>query len=441
MAVACLDFPASRPLPRQSLYMKTPRILTVFVCLPAVSWATTLPVGRGELSAGVDSMATYDSNLTANSQGVSDYYGSLTPNISYTRKAGQINANADFGVSFERYVDETQYNDNNINTDFDLHLDPDVSETLTGSLHAGYHEGSQIDSDLNTRVRMRTASFSGQSILITGPRTSVETSVGFSDDLRSAGSNQQNATAGTYFDYRGFLEDTTLRLSYDFSYTHSSGDNILGADLDQTSHDFLVGLGHPIYEDIMGRINAGYRILDRSARETTTGDTNENGVIFNATIDGPFLPGSLFPKLRSHFSISYESAPSPGINDPGDKTIQGSIGLSWQARPGTSAKVDFSRSQRLSASDFTVVTDTFEASVDQKLRYNLTGSIGLNYNVDSFRGVNREDKRFSAFGSLKYTFATNWSASASYTFESVRSNQRMSTYDRDVVTLGVSYRY
>jgi hypothetical protein len=414
---------------------------TAIFSLITASAMASIPVGRGEISISATASGTYDSNVLGNRTSFEDYYGTFAPRVAYIRKAGKIEADASVGVSFQRWVDHTDYNTEDLNASAALNLSKDSFTNLTGSLTAGYNESFDVNNDVNTRIRAKATTFSGNATLVTGPRTDVGITGTFSNAERTGASDQRSISGGASFHYNDFLYGTRLGLLYDYSDTSSSGDNFLGVDINQNSHQVSLDLSRPIYREIRGNVRYGYRILNRSALETTTGDTRETSNVFSAGIDGPFLPERSFPKVKTHFSISYSDAASPGINDTGSKQLSGDISASWEARETTSITLGASRGQNLSVTDLTVISSSVRASIQQKLRYNLSGTAGVSYNWNTYRGVTRRDEVLSSDAGLNYTFARTWSANANYKYTSTISDQRASEFVRHVATVGVSHTF
>jgi uncharacterized protein (PEP-CTERM system associated) len=185
----------------------------------------------------------------------------------------------------------------------------------------------------------------------------------------------------------------------------------------------------------------GYRILDRSKAETAQGLSGNSSPVYSAGIDGPFLPKKYFPKITSSFSIAYEDATSPGINDPGSKSITGSLHLAWDARARTTVSLDASRNQRLTATDLSAVTTTVSGNVKESLPHNITALLGASYSWNNFRGISRTDQRTALNASLSYPFGHGWSSALAYEYDIIDSSTPMSNYDHQTVSLSLSYRF
>jgi hypothetical protein len=421
--------------------MKTLK-LALGLSVLAGSARADLPVGRGDVTLNLTTAATYDSNVfgTPNAQG--DYYGTLTPQAVYVRQAGEIEARANVAVAFERYLDQTQLDAANLDADASLRVSPDPTRNFSGSLEAAYVETSDVNTDVDARIKAKTATFTGTSAWIAGPRTDFSFDASYSDIARDIASDQQLLGSELIFDYKDFLGGDTLRLTGDYDEARSSGRNLLGADLDQNSYSLAAGLGRAFYHDVIQAwVSCGYRVLERSQAETSAGVTRQGGPIFLASLTGPFLPRKYFPKVKSRLELSYEDATTPGVDDPGEKELTGALHLDWQARDTTAASFSATRSQRLSADDLTVVTSALQLGVQQTLRYNLTGNLSAGYNWDTFHGIGRSDQTVLFSAGLNYVFARNWNAQALCQLGSADSNVPQANYTRDIVTLSVAHQF
>jgi hypothetical protein len=421
--------------------MKTLR-LAVGLSVLAGSARADIPVGRGDVTLDLTTAATYDSNVFGAPDAQGDFYGTLTPHAVYVRRAGEVEARADVGVAFERYLDQTQLDAANLEAAASLLVSPDPTRKFSGSLGAAYAETSDVNTDVDARIKAKTATFTGTGAWIAGPRTDFSFNASYSDAGRDIASDQQLLASELIFDYKDFLLGNTLRLTSDYDETHSSGGNLLGVDLDQTSYSLAAGLGRSFYHDVIQAwLSYGYRVLERAQAETSTGVTRTGGPVIFASLIGPFLPRKYFPKVKSELDLSYEDATTPGVNDPGEKELTGALHLDWQARDTTTASFTATRSQRLSVDDLTVVTSALQLGVQQTLRYNLIGNISAGYNWDTFHGIGRSDQTVLFSARLNYVFARSWNAYALYQLSSADSNVHQANYARNIVTLSVAHTF
>ena len=401
-----------------------------------------VPLGRGEVSTTVTATTTYDSNVFGTHDATADFSGTLAPQVSYARKAGEIEAEAHAEISFIRFLEQTQLNANNLDVGAALRIPQSDIRNYSGLLSAAYVEASDVNTDINARINTKTTTLVAQTALVTGPRSDLALNGNYTDTLPSVGSDQQIFTTEALYDYKDFFYGNSLHLTGDYEELHSSGGNSLGVPLNQNSYTFSAGLERAFADNALrAGINYGYRVLNRSAAETSTGVQRQEGPVITATLDGPFLPEKYFPKITSQFALSYQDTATPGINDTGTKELTGSLVLAWQARENTKVSFSAHRTQRLSVDDLSVVSTNVQLELDQTLRYNLTGSLSAGYDWSSYRTINRQDQTASVSAGLKYHFARAWDASLSYVLNSTSSTSRQSTFDRHVVSLGLTYRF
>lgn len=401
-----------------------------------------IPVGRGEIFSAVSATATYDSNVYGTHRATDDYSATLAPRLTYLRQAALIEAEANVGISFIRYRDETALDAENLEANAALRFAKSTARNYSGSLSASYLETSDVDTDVNTRVNTATSTYEARSALRTGPRSDLAVNGRFSDARRDVASDQQTTGAEFAYGYQDFFHGNNLRLAANYNALESSGDNARDVRLDQTAYTLTAGLNRTFAHDTLrAGLNYGYRVLERSADETAAGTTREGGAVISASLDGPFLPKKHFPKVESRFGITYQDAATPGIDDTGSKEVTGYLGLVWQARERTRVSLATHRSQRLSVNDLSVVSTNVRLGLDQTLRPSLTGSLSAGYDWSSYSSIDREDRTASISAGLRHQFARAWDANLTYAFSATDSDVRASDYDRHLVGLSVTGRF
>jgi hypothetical protein len=394
------------------------------------------------VSANVTDTVIYDSNVFGTPNATDDFSDILAPRVTYLRQAALVEAQASAGLSIIRYLQQTQLNAENWDANASLRLNATALRNYSGSLTAGYAETAQIDPDLNARINAKTTTLVGQSALVTGPRSDLALNANYTDAQRTGASNQQAFAAQALYHYRDFMDGYTASLVADFNELQSSGTTPFNVPLDQHSYALTAGLSRAFAGGALhAGINYGYRIINRSQMETSSGTRRQTGSVISATLDGPFLPAKYFPKVQSHFALAYESEATPGLNDPGSKQLTGSLNLEWQARENTSVTFVTRRSQRLSANDLSVVESAVQLGLEQKLRYNLVGNLTGGYAWSSYRATARQDQTVSLSAALKYNFARSWEARLAYAFNSTSSNVGASGYDRHLLSLSLGYQF
>lgn len=386
--------------------------------LPSSARAFT-EFARGAVTLETEARLTYDSYfIGATKLGDDDYYATLTPQLKYARKAGLAEINAFAGLSLNRYDTYKQFNSEEFSAGFRSQLPVGAGSRISGDVNIGYNESTVIDYTVLDRIPTKSLFGSLNLRYQTGLKTSLADSLTYSDTSRHGAYSDQEAFGNNLsFTYGDFLEGTALSISHGYARTTSSGENALGAKLDQTSNSLSATLTRPIVGKLMGDATYGYRILHRSALENVVGQSRSSGSFFNVSLRGPFLSPIRFPKLESSASIAYEESRSPGINDLGQKTLTGDVRLSWDARERTRLSIRGSRTVDLAATDLSVEnTDVaFTVSESIGLATHLDGQIG--YTWRSFRGVSRDDHTLTASLTGRYSISRFWSAGAGYTYQ------------------------
>ncbi|WP_438481995.1 outer membrane beta-barrel protein [Oleiharenicola lentus] len=412
------------------------------LALIAGSVSAAIPVGRGEISASAAATVTYDSNLFGTNDATGDTFGTLTPRVSYLKKAGLIEASANAGISFLRYLEQTELDAENLDLDATLQITNASQRNYSGLVSAAYRESADVNTDINARIETQATTFIAKGALITGPRSQVATNANYSDTQRSIASDQQILSTDVIYAYSDFFYGNSLRIAGNYDTLRTSGENARGVALDQKSYSLTGGLNRTFARDVLRfGFNYGYRIVNRSSEENPDRPARQSGSILSVILEGPFLPAKYFPKITSSFSLSYQSAATPGINDDGSKELVGTLRLAWEARERTRVRFSAYRTQRLAVSDVTVVTTSVQLGLDQTLRTNLTGTLTAGYDWSTYDEMDRDDNVVSASAGLRYHFARKWDANLTYFFNSISSNLRESTFDRHVVSLSVSYQF
>ncbi len=404
--------------PHTSSILKPALLALVGSPLLAVNSFGFAEVARGALTLDTELRLTYDSYfIGADIPGDDDYFASLRPTLRYVRRAGLAEITGDVGVAIMRYDTHDRYDSEDLNAKLRAELPFADGARLSGFVDLTYSEATRVDYDVMDRVRAETyrASINFQYKL--GVKTSLTERFSYGNTDRSGYSDQEIITNNLGFVYSDFLHGTSLSLNHGYTSTTSSGLNARNAELDQTSNSFSASLSRPIAGPLRGTVTAGYRILDRAARETDIGQTEIKGAFYSATLSGPFLPPSRFPKVQSSASITYQESESPGINDTGQKTLTGDMSLSWQARERTDVSLSANRSVNLTASDLSVETTRATVAVNQRVGIATSLSASLSYVWRDYSNLDRSDNTLDFTLSGGYQLTRYWSFGASYTYE------------------------
>ncbi len=409
-------------------------------------------VARGGLTLDTQVSMNYDSNfLGATKVGDDDYYLSLNPQLNYRRRAGIVPTDIFAGVDILRYDTYDSFDSENFSAGLTTKFPTPEGARLTGSLALSYRESTDVDLFVSDRVASKATTVSISAAYQLGLKTSLTESLSYTDTKRSIYSDQEIISNNLGFLYSNFLGQTSFGLNYQFTDNTSSGSSVQAQGLDQRSHAFSSTLSRPLWGPLSGGITYGYQMLDRSTAETTINQAEQNGGYFSLSLNGPFLPPSKFPKLKTRASLSYQESTTPGINDTGGKTLTGGIGMSWDARERTSLSIDLDRSLQLSAANFTVENTSASFGITERIGdfTSLSGSISQTWNT--FRGVNREDKIFRAIFGARRSLSKAWGLGFNYTYEdnktdadaSAQLTQRINRgdYTRHLVSLSANYSF
>jgi hypothetical protein len=274
-----------------------------------------------------------------------------------------------------------------------------------------------VDTEVMDRVPTKSFAASASFTYKLSLKTGLTDTIAYTDSSRSGYSDQKSFMNDVSFKYSEFLGSTSFRLTHSYQKTTSSGENFLNAELDQTSNAFSASLSRPIAGPLVGELTYGYRFLDRAADESLIGQTSNDGGFFTATLSGPFLPPSRFPKTKSSASVSYQESTSPGINDTGQKTLTGNVSLEWEARERTTFELGASRNVGLSANDLSVESTEVNFGVTEKVGYATSLRGNVSYMWRSFRGIDRDDKMLQGSLSASRRLNRNWTTGVSYSYQ------------------------
>ncbi len=409
-------------------------------------------IARGALILDTQASLSYDSYfIGATKIGDDDYIASLRPTLRYTRRAGLAPIDLRAGVNIQRYDTYDNYDSENFFAAFSTKIPTPEGARTTGDISLAYTESTDVDQLVNDRISSKNTSLSFTGQYQSSLKTNITESASYSIADRTGYSEQKTFTNNLGFLYSGFLGETNFGMNHQFTDNKSTGGDLQTVGLDQQSHSVSATLSRPLWGPVRGGVTYGYRWLDRSAQETTIGQTSQNGGYFSINLNGPFLPPAKFPKVKTNASLAYQESTTPGINDTGGKTLTGDISASWTARERTDLSISLNRSIELSASNLSVETTSATFGVTQRLG-NFTGvNASVSQNWNKFRGTNREDSIFRGTLGATRSIGRNWSLGTSYTYEknntdadpAAQSTLRFARgdYERHLVSISGNYTF
>lgn len=396
---------------------------------------------RGQLDLSTTARAAYDSRVFGGVNAADDYIFTLDPRLLYRRAAGQIKLEADAGLRINRYADFTEMNSEDLVTRLHLSLPAESAAVSSGSFESLYDEHTDVNYDVNQRIREKSFTNRLNATVPLSLKTGLTLGGSFRRDQRNHFSDRDTWDGTAGFRYQDFLGNSALDLRYRHLEVETSGGNTWGIPINQDSDSFSATLSRPIYHEVRGSLTYGYRMLQRSRAELATGSDHSSGSIFAVTIDGPFLPESMFPKVETSLTLGYQKTETPGINDSGGTRMFGTAHVGWRARERTRLFLDARRSQELSANDTTVEVTGFRLGVTESVGNftELTASGG--YEQRDFQTFGRTDDVYVFQAGANYRITRAWSAGANYNLRAANSNARAADYARHIVAVSANYTF
>ncbi len=406
--------------------------------------------------------ATYESYFVGTTDQRPDTYYTLGPTLLFNRNAGLVRMNAEVGMNFTRYEKHTTLDSEDARGTVRVTL-PDPKEAgnrLTGSFFASYHEGVEISEQVNDRVYAETLTGGASFEYAMNPQSSIGEGFSYSKSTRNVYSDQTLFSNDLSYIYYGAQPGASARLVYTYNRTFSSGSKVpiptgdpleplaKTPPLDQTAHAASTVVAYPVYGQIIGQANFGYRVLNRSSGETKQGQSSDKGMLYGLSFTGPLLSSEYFPSTQNTFTLSYQESATPGVNDSGGKTLTGALNFGWQPRDTARFSVHANRSLTLGISDQTIENTVVGAGFSTQVM-RLVFDTTVDYIWRKYRGVNRQDTQFdyTAGGRLPILDFLDVGASYNYVAIDVPENQITTTglplkdYDRHRVSVFLALRF
>lgn len=396
---------------------------------------------RGEVLLSTTGRAMYDSRVFGGLNPADDYIFTLEPRLIYRREAGQLKLNSDAGLRINRYNDFQELDSEDFFTSVRFSLPPEASAIASGTFETSYDERTDVNYDVNARMREKTFLSRLSTLFPVGLKTSVAFGGSYRKEDRQHFNDRETWEGTAAFRYTDFLGGTTFEARYRRLDVESTGVNAIGIPLDQQSDIYSVSLSRPIYHDVRGSISYGYRVLHRSRAEVFGQDGRAAGSIFAVNIEGPFLPSTRFPKVDSSLSFGYQEAETPGIADTGGSRFFGAARLGWHVRERTQLYLQARRALELTIDDLTIETTSAEIGVTQSVGNFTALNASIGYEERDYRTTPRSDDAFTAHLAANYRITKAWSASANYRLRATDSNSPIADYERHVVWIAATYTF
>ena len=354
------------------------RIFSVLACLPIVAMSL---FGQGAEDGGLlrfdnQISAFYDSNIQGNRDEVSDIELSYNPTLNFTRRSGLLGIDASLGGGFGWFLDNSEYDYQNLFSRFSVSYPNEASLPYTLTLGGGYNQKSTLDRFVGDRISQDAANLSA------GFRYNVNERWGFS--LSSRWSEI------TYEDPR-FTDRTTWGAGFDFVYLYSEKLEFF------TGYGFSEPSGVSEYQDHTFRIRA---------------------------------EGELTPKVTGTLGLGYQIRESSNFGNTGDPYVN--LNLAWAVNErlevAATGRVGFSTTATGASGKRT----NFGIVASMALGSTLTGSLGVSYNESEYSnfGLDRSDEFLAYQAALAWQLGESATLRGSLTFEDADSTRDQLVYDR-----------
>jgi len=348
-------------------------------------------LGESRIDLSVRSEITYDSEIQGRNQGVDDIILTLGTSLHYQRPSPNFAIGATFGVSASRYLDNSEFDQENFN--FDLNIAP----------------GTRLE----------------------GKRFTVSADVILNSETRSRESVGEILTVWTY--------GLTLQGEYRVNRRLTLAADLFGSieDPDSSRFESIERRGgsleaqFPLWAQTGGQVGVSYLQTDS--------DNNSFGM--QETISYYFgLSDQLLPKLTGTLNIGIqERSLERGNGDSTTPYLAGS--LIWTINETTSADIRVSNSFNQTFNDLLTEAFAVSASVRRQLNRRWSGRVGVSYeetSFDNFIGADRTDESYAGNISLDYQIV-RWGSLGLFARYSDRSSNS-GAFQFDRLQTGISFR-
>jgi len=409
--------------------------------LPAVVRAEW-NVAQGRLTAEATATTTYLSNTEARRGAPDALFATLSPSLEFERQSALIETHASAGVEFDRTLEGRGFDREAKRASLAFNTAQASGRRFSPSLRTLYTESYSSDSSVNAQIFTRQSSTMAGGEMTFNPSLTAELTSKYETE-------RTEGFAGRHtFENKGridsalggrrvlFTEVTHSQLVSDTTKSNS-------ASLDQKVMNTAVGLTQGFSSGTKASLGIGYMNQQRSAAETAV--SSRQGSDFNvmASVDGPFLPPTLFPKLTSRVRVAYGRLESPGLGDDGNKQLTGELAVGWAARANTRLGLAAGRTRKLSVNNLTLESSHAHVLVDQTVGAATQIAASLGYEWTNVRGLNRKSEGRLAMVSAtrKLGSRNRWEGRVAYDYRDLNSSDRIATFAQHTGRFSTTYRF
>lgn len=425
---------------RLSRRLRLPRLLLAIV-VPAgirAEWN----VGPGRLTAEATATTTYQSNADARRGGGDALYVSLSPVLEFERRGAWLETRALAGVEFEHTVSGPGTDRDARRAGVNLGTVKSANPRFAPSLRTLFTESYISDLNVNARIFTRQTATAAAAEITVSPELTATLSSTYETN-RAEGFTSRHS-----FENRGRLDSSLggrRTLFAEVSHRVIASDGAAGgtAALDQRALNTAVGFTQGFGTATRASLGFGYLDQRRSAGETRQNSRGSSGTSVLASLEGPFLPPSLFPKLTSQLRVAYSRLENPGLLDTGDKQLTGELVVGWAARAATRLGLAAGRTRNLTVSDLTVETTHTHILVDQAVGRQTVLTATAGYEWMTVRGLVRHSEGAIAtlLATRKLGSRGRWEGSFNYSYRDLNSSEQIANFAQHTGRLSTTYRF
>tara|TARA_R100000027_G_scaffold67357_2_gene65758 strand:- start:13553 stop:14686 length:1134 start_codon:yes stop_codon:yes gene_type:complete len=333
---------------------------TLISAVSSTFGAGLLPDSKLALYATVDASVEYTTNVFLNAEEEEDTIFYVTPGLAFSKNEGAIQINAYGGYEFQRYVDYSNNDAENVKSNISVNFLG--NSAINGGVYGGYNETTSASGAIGDVTRTADSDAGGNVAYYVSERTGLEAAGNYLySDSKTAGYSDREiwwVSGGGFYDY-----SEALTLNLDVRY--------------------------------------------RSTTVKDTDDANDSDDI--AAIVG--ATGQLLPTVEGIAEVGIQHRKFD-VSGEDDKTAPYFlIGATWNMSDLTD--VILTVSQDFNTTSNNLSEDSF--SIDLSLEHNFTedfsGNIGAGYLDASYTAPlasdERDDTQWSAFTGANYQF-TDW---------------------------------
>lgn len=346
-------------------------------------------LGEGQVDLTLDVSAYYDSEINARDEGLDDFIFTASPGLEYSRNSRNFGIQASAGVSFIKYADNDQFDDENFFFDFSL----------------------------TPGARMETSRFVISGDLLFSNETRSDDSVGSVVTVMNYGASGQIT----------YNPNSKYSITGGASYGREDPDSGQFSEKDRYGASLTVQV--PINESSSARVGVSYEKLES---DTSVSD-NETYTYFAG------LSGNILPKVAGTIDVGIQQQELDTGGD--EKSPYLSAGLEWTASERTQVILDASKSLGTTIDDRTSETLSVTLTGRHQLSRSWSASAYAGYIEDKYSGPglldNRTDEETFIGAGTSYQLVEWGSIGLDFRYSDQAST--LDTFEYDRLRVGITF--